>query len=143
MEQIFSAMQWRQLYKPHELHFVFQLPYLSCRNLEVDELHVMHLGTTMYRLGAMLCMLCFHVLAGDPEDIMHGIWTGISDLYKKHKVVTQYSNLKMGSFHDPGQFPKLKSKGAEVKDLVSPLAQVWNEKPRGSNDRSHKWTSRM
>ena len=47
--------------------------------LEVDELHVMHLGTTMYMLGAVLYLLCFHVLAGDPEDIMHGIWTDISD----------------------------------------------------------------
>ena len=137
----FSSVQWRQLYSIY--HFLFQLPYLSCHNLEVDELHVMHLGTTMYMLGAVLYRLCFHVLAGDPEDIMHGIWTDINEFYKEHKVVTQYSNLKIGSFHEPGQFPKLKGKGAEVKDLVAPLAHVWNEKTRGSNDRSHRWISRM
>ena len=142
-KKIFSAMQWRQLYRPHEFHFLFQLPYLSCHNLEVDELHVMHLGTTMYMLGAVLYILCFHVLAGAPEDIMHGIWADISEFYRRHKVVTQYCNLKIGSFHEPGQFPKLKGKGAEVKDLVAPLAHVWNEKTRGSNDRSHNWISRM
>ena len=58
---------------------------LSCHNLEVDELHVMHLGTTMYMLGAVLYMLCFHVLAGAPEDIMHGIWADINEFYRKHK----------------------------------------------------------
>ena len=98
------------MYRPNELHVVFQLPYLSCHNLEVDELHVMHLGTTMYMLGSVLYMLCFHVLAGDPEDIMYGIWTDINEFYRDHDVATRYSNLKIGSFHDPGQFPKLKAK---------------------------------
>ena len=139
----FSAVQWRQLYHPHELHFIFQLPYLSCHNLEVDELHVMHLGTTMYMLGAVLYLLCFHVLDGAPEDIMHGIWSDINDFYRQHKVQTQYCNLKVGSFHEPGQFPKLKGKGAEVKDLVAPLAQVWNAKTKGSTDRTHKWITIM
>ena len=128
---------------PNELHFVFQLPYLSCHNLEVDELHVMHLGTTMYMLGSVLYMLVFHVLAGAPEDNMQEIWGCINQFYKDHKVVTQYCNLKIGSFHEPGQFPKLKGKGAEVKDLVAPLAHVWNEKTTGSNDRRHRWISRM
>ena len=139
----FSALQWRQLYRPHELHFVFQLPDLPCHNFEVDELHVMHLGTTMYMLGAVLYMLCFHVLAGAPEDIMHGIWADINEFYRKHKVQTQFSNLKIGSFHDPGQFPKLKGKGAEIKDLVAPLAHALNAKTRDSTDRSHKWIKKM
>ena len=87
----------------------------------------MHLGTTMYMLGAVLYMLCFRVLPGAPEDIVHGIWTDISDFYKDHEVVTQYSNLKIESFHEPGQFPKLKGKGAEVKELVAPLVPPFPE----------------
>ena len=136
-------MQWRQLYRPHELHFVFQLPYLSCHNLEVDELHVMHLGTTMYMLGAVLYILAFQVLPDDPEENMHAIWTAINQFYKDHKVVTQYCNLKISSFHEPGQFQKLKGKGAEVKDLVAPLAHVWNEQTRGSGEASHGFISIM
>ena len=93
----------------------------------------------MYMLGAVLYMLCFHVLDGAPEDIMHGIWSDINDFYSKHKVQTQFSNLKIGSFHEPGQYPKLKGKGAEIKDLVAPLSHVWNAKTRGSTDRSHQW----
>ena len=139
----FSALQWRQLYRPHELHFIFQLAYLSCHNLEVDELHVMHLGTTMYMLGAVLYMLCFHVLDGAPEDIMHCIWSEINDFYRQHQVQTQFSNLKIGAFHEPGQVPKLKGKGAEIKDLVAPLSHVWNAKTRGSTDRSHQWIKKM
>ena len=80
--------EWRQLY--HEFHFVFELPYLSCHNLEPDELHVMHLGTTMYMLGAVLYLLCFNVLDGTPEDNMHAIWTDINQFYTDHRVVTQF-----------------------------------------------------
>ena len=97
----------------------------------------------MYMAGAILYMLCFHVLDGAPEDIMHGIWSDISEFYRKHKVQTQFSNLKIGSCHEPGQLPKLKGKGAEIKDLVAPLAHVWNAKTRDSTDKSHKWIKTM
>ena len=103
----------------------------------------MHLGTTMYMLGAVLYMLCFHVLDGVPEDIMHGIWSDINEFYRQHTVQTQFSNLKIGAFHEPGQFPKLKGKGTEIKDLVAQLAHVWNAKTRGSADRSHKRIKKM
>ena len=86
----FSASQWRSLYHPTELHFIFGFQYLSCHNFEVDELHVMHLGTTMYMLGAGLYMLVFHVLDGSPEDNMHGIWAGIREFYKRHSCDTVF-----------------------------------------------------
>ena len=38
---------------------------------------------------------------------------------------------------------KLKGKGAEVKDLVAPLAHVWNEKTKGIHCPEYKWISRM
>lgn len=142
-QRSFSATQWRSLYHPSELHWIFGFKYLSCHNLEVDELHVMHLGTTMYMLGAVLYTLCFYVLESSPEENMQSIWAKICDFYTNHKILTQYSNLEIGSFYQANQFPKLKGKGAEVKDLVAPLAHVWKTSTRGSHDRSHTWTTRM
>ena len=100
----------------------------------------MHLGTTQYLLGAVLFILVFQILPDSPEENMHNIWTSINDYYRHYNVVTQYSSLKLASFHEPSQYPKLKGKGAEVKDLVLPLAHVWDTHTRGSNERSHKWT---
>ena len=139
----FSARQWRQLYLEPELHFLFDMPYLSCHNLEPDELHVMHLGTSQYMLGAVLFILCFQVLAGTPEDNLHDIWTDINHFYTDYNVKTQYSSLKISAFYEPGQFPKLKGKGAEIKDLVAPLAHVWKTHTRGSNVRSHNHITAM
>ena len=66
----------------------------------------MHLGTTMYMLGAVLYLLCFNVLDGTPEDNMHAIWTDINQFYTDHRVVTQISNLKILSWPWPWPTPK-------------------------------------
>ena len=122
--QSFTADQWRQLFA--EYHVIFDVPYVSCHNLETDELHVMHLGTSQYVLGAVLLILCFKLMAGTPEANSHNIWTAINMFYIDYKVETQYSSLKISAFYEPGQFPRLKGKGAEIKDLAAPLAKVWS-----------------
>ena len=106
-------------------------------------MHVMHLGTTMYMLGAVLYLLCFNVLDGTPEDHMHAIWTDINQCYSDHRVVAQCSSLEILSFYDPGQFPTLKGKSAEIKELVAPLAHVRHTHTRESNVESHKWITTM
>ena len=106
--QSFTADQWRQLYA--EYHFIFDLPYVSCHYLEPDGLHVMHLGTSQYMLGAVLLILCFKVMAGTPEANLHDIWAEINKFYADYKVETQYSSLKISAFYEPGQFPRLKGK---------------------------------
>ena len=70
----------------------------------------MHLGTTMNMLGAVLYTLCLHVLDGSPEDNMHGICANINTFYRDYEIVTQYSNLDIGPFQQPNQFPRLKGK---------------------------------
>ena len=94
-------------------------------------------------LGAVLYLMCFNVLDGTPEGNMHAIWTGINQFYTDHKVVTQFPNLKILSFYDPGQFQKLKGKGAEINDLAAPLAHVWHTHTRESNVESHKWITTL
>ena len=99
---------------------------MSCHNLEPDELHVMHLGTSQHMLGAVLLILCFKVLAGTPEANLHDIWKEINNVYTDYRVETQYSKFKISAFDEPGKFPTRKGKGAEIKDLVARLAKVWS-----------------
>ena len=62
---------------------------------------------------------------------MAKVWHHILDQYKTMPTACKYSNLTLNSFIDPAkwnsQYPKLKGKGAEVKDLVAPLYKVWGK----------------
>ena len=62
-------------------------------------------------------------MAGTPEDNLHDMWTEHIQFYIDYRVETQYSSLTISAFYDPGQFPKLKGKGAGIKDLVAPIGK--------------------
>ena len=81
-------------------------------NIEPDELHVVHLGSSMYLLGSILHVLCFKLLPGSPTDNMETVWGQISAYYSQHGVPTQYTSLTLNSFCDAKashrSYPKLK-----------------------------------
>ena len=118
-------------------HWLFQLPYLSGVNIDPDELHVIHLGTSMYFLGSVLWLLCYEILPADPSTNMTSLWKMIVALYKQMNVDCQYSHLALGSFCNPKKhdkaYPKLKGKGAEVKGLMEPLCSIWPKYMRSGN----------
>jgi len=137
---LFTPEQWRALY-PTVPHWLFFFEFLSNLNVEPDELHVIHLGTSMWFLGSVLWMLVFRVLDGRAEDNMKIVWSRLSEAYAVLNPGAQYTNLGLGSFCDPskpsGHFPKLKGKGAEVKGLVGPLLLVW-QSFMNSEEEEHK-----
>ena len=57
------------------------------------------------------------------------VWKGIGEVYAADRVIVQYTNLDLSSWCNPTTpkkfYPKLKGKGAEVRDLVMPLCKVW------------------
>ena len=46
------------------IFYIFELQYITHLNIEPDELHTMHLGTSMCMLGIILCVLIFQMLDG-------------------------------------------------------------------------------
>ena len=62
-------------------------------NIDPDELHVMHLGTSMYMLGSILLLRCYHVLPKRPQAIMREVWQTLVSFYKDGKVVCQFWEL--------------------------------------------------
>ena len=81
-------------------------------NVEPDELHCIHLGTSMNLLGSELFLLMFEVLAGSPKDNMVEIWNAIAKEYRKLRSLEPYTTLDISSFCDPKKpgaaCPKLK-----------------------------------
>lgn len=128
IRNLHSAQQWRALY-PITPHWLFKFSFLSCLNIEPDELHVVHLGTSMWFLGSVLWVMVFKVLPGGAAANIRDVWERIVRAYEVLCPPAQYTNLSLSAFCDPakpsGHFPKLKGKGAEVKGLVGALSIVW------------------
>ena len=128
--RLFTAAEWRALY-PEPPHIFFRkFPYLSQHNVEPDELHVIHLGTSMYMLGSVLYLLVYRRFPMlRPAQAMARVWSMITNYYSQHEVKDQFSNITIGMFTKPARhlttYPKLKGRGGEVKHLVGALRFVW------------------
>lgn len=128
--QLFSTDQWRAAHP--KLHWIFlEMPFMTMHNIEPDELHILYLGVVSYMLGSVMWLLCFKMLPGTPEQNMQQLWAFITEFYRGHSVPTQFTNLNLGSFVDANQprftYPKLKGRGAEIRNLVWPLSAAWDE----------------
>jgi len=138
MSRLFTVLQWRAIH-PEGLHILFvRMPYLSHHNVALEELHVLYLGVYMPMLGsAMWCLVYRLMPAGCAETNMQQLWTRISDYYTENSVSTQFSSLNLESFIDPSrprlQYPSLKGKGAELKDLLGAIADSWRHYKREGN----------
>ena len=128
-------MQWYT--QNPDAHYIFQIMYLSALNVEPDELHTMHLGTSAYFLGSILWILIYEILPDTPARNMITIWKEITDNYKQLRTACQFNNLVLSSFCRPDKhdkdFPKLKGKGAEIRDLMEPMLLVWQKHCRNRN----------
>ena len=61
---------------------------------------------------------------------MEQIWAEVKTWYRSGRVECQFTSLDVAGFTDKKKpretFPKLKGRGAEVRDLVWPLLETWN-----------------
>ena len=126
-DKFYSVSEWRNVYT--SFFYIFEMQFITHHNIQPDELHVMHLGTSMYMLGSVLSMLVTMILDDSIETNMEHVWDMISDYYIKNSVITQYTNIDLNMFQSDGakKMPKLSGKGAEIKDLVPALLHVWKE----------------
>ena len=108
--------------------------FLSCLNVEPDELHVLWLGVVQYFMGSILWLLVYRCMCKTPKANMADVWREVTEHYHNNQTPTQFSNLDLKSFCNPDKhdkaFPHLKGRGAEVKWLVEPIANVWKKHKR-------------
>ena len=64
-DKFYTVNEWRSVYT--SLFCMFELQFITLHNIEPDELHVAHLGTSMYMLGSVLSMLVTMILEDSVE----------------------------------------------------------------------------
>jgi hypothetical protein len=111
-DALLTADEWRALY-PEVPHWLFRLEHFCHHNVELDELHIIWLGTAMWCNGSVLWFLVFRVMRRSSSQNMQDLWGQIVDCYTETGVKSQYTNLNIGSFCDSqkpaGHYPKLKA----------------------------------
>jgi hypothetical protein len=135
-QNLIPPSTWRRAYG-NNLHELFkQFAFLSNANVEPDEMHTIHMGTSTYFLGSVLWLLTHQLMQGSAAENMQTIWGEVVDLYREQRSATQYSNLGVSSFIDPekanSSYPKLKGRAAEVKSLAPVLRAIWHRRKRAN-----------
>ena len=107
------------------MHPVFRaFSFLSCANLEADELHVLWLGVAQYLLGSVLWLLCYRMLPGTPKHNLVDVWARI-----QRQGGCGFQSMKLKVFVNiqkpMDDYPKLKGRGSQAKSFVAPLLDVW------------------
>ena len=93
-----SAAWKRQVYSPSEwwrrqesLHYIFELKGISVANVEPDELHILHLGTSAYLAGSCLWLLTYEVLPASPKENLGKVWSLILEPHRRNTVGTSFN----------------------------------------------------
>jgi hypothetical protein len=75
---LLNSDAWRALYEGN-LHALFvAFAFLSNANVDPDELHVLHIGTTMYFLGSVMWLVVYRLMPQTPSENMTKLWAFIS-----------------------------------------------------------------
>jgi hypothetical protein len=127
----YEAAEWRRIFETKHVLFS-KLTYLSGHNIESDELHILHLGTSQYFLGSILWLIVFKIFPGTPQDNADELWKLVREYYALKKTSTQFTSLGLNSFTNMRkiytEYPKLKGKGCEVKGSVAAVLWLWKRK---------------
>ena len=111
------------------LHWTFRVTGVSNLSLGPDELHIVHLGVSQYAQGSVLWVLAYEVMEGSPEDNVAHIWELVARRYSVHSPDSQYTNITLRTFCDPDkadEFPRLRGRAAEAKDLLPAVVEIWH-----------------
>ena len=74
------------------------IEYLSCHNVECDELHVLHLGVCQWFMGSVLWALTFEVLKDSPKTNFEVVWEDIREEFYRYPNSSYYTTLSITSF---------------------------------------------
>lgn len=102
-------------------------------NVDHDELHTIHLGTSQYLSGSIIWLLVYQLSAPlQAEDAVRIVYAKICEEYETLRIKTRLNALTLNMFvQDPKSphkhWPKLKAKAAETKWLIPALAALWGK----------------
>ena len=133
---LFTVADW--LAVPHGRHQLFlSFDFATHHNVEADELHVKYLGTDAVLFGTVLFIIVDKLLHnGSLANNMAELWERLSSAYRTLGTKPQFSSLNRLSqiVKDVGKprahYPRLKGKGAEIKNVCGALLRVFSDVKR-------------
>ena len=125
----FSVAEWREMLGA-ELHWLSgDMYFMTQHNVDIDELHLWHLVGFFQGVRGRSLVPLLRSVAHNPEENMGELWDRICARCRSNATATPYGNLTLSSSCNPRSpkedFPSLKCKGAEVKDILRPLLEIW------------------
>ena len=109
-------------------HPFWQIPGVSGYSLNLDYMHVKHLGVDKYFLGSVLFLLAYRLLPKSPQENINDIYEFVEAFYKSGDVETRYTILKLTMFNTgPGGYPCLKGRAMEVRELMPAISALWRQ----------------
>ena len=119
---------WRAMGRQND-HPLFNVPGVSILTVKPDWMHIKYLGLDKILYGSVLFCLTRYVFIGEPAQNLANIQKYIFDIYKRDKVKTRFSHIKVSMFSNKAK-AKLRGKAAEIKCLGPVLLEIWKNESR-------------
>lgn len=105
-----------------------RLPGAGIQAFVPDYMHTKHLGTDQYLVASVLMYLCTEVLPGSADENLGVVWKDIKKQYAELETPHSYrvSHLTMGML-GAQPFPRAKTKAAETRCLLLPVARILDQ----------------
>ena len=126
---VFSVAQWRA--DPDRAQCaLFRIPSCTGLSVQPDMMHVKYLGYMQFFLGSVLYVLTHRMMPSSPINNLQRIGIMVRRLQQQDSQCKQLFPLhawaRLSIFLRKKGFSKLRGKAGMIKDIVRPMARVWN-----------------
>lgn len=122
-----------------------QCPIFHCKNttgltVQPDLMHVKYLGYQQFFLGSCLWLLCHEILPGSPVQNIRSIGLFVFRYQQRERVSSKFplgAFQKLSIFTRKKGFPKLRGKGAHVRQVSKAIGACWRRN-MSQDDPNHR-----
>ena len=106
---------------------LFQKELRSVLMVHFDLMHCRYLDYLQQLYGSVFWVLCEEMMHASPLANLHELWNFLKSHQTKHKVHSPYSQRlnKVSMYRKKKDYPKLRGKAAEIKDMAAPMQAMW------------------
>ena len=93
-----------------------------------DLMHCRYLGYLQQLFGSVFWLLCEEMMQRSPLVNLHELWNFLKTYQAEHKVHSPYSQRlnKLSMYKKQTDFPKLRGKASEIKDMAAAMEAMWS-----------------
>ena len=125
---VWSSAAWRN-WPNRSMNKLFQQALCSVLVVHFDLMHCRYLGYLQQLFGSVFWMLCEGgMMQASPLENLHELWAFLKTYQNNHKVHSPYSQRlnKLSMYKKQSDFPKLRGKASEIKDMAEAMQAMWS-----------------